>query len=188
MVEFKSVDKEKLAQMMQARGTQPVQAPAVQQPVPAVKPQQAAPAAAVKPQVAQAAQKMAQQAGVPPQAARPAGVDLARIQAAAQAAKMQQAAATQVAKPVVPTAEMFAALAAKIQPVEDLPEYHSALYYGISGTGKTTLAGTYPTPMLVVDIRENGTGSICNIPGVKVLKLESWEQFELLHSWLAAGD
>jgi hypothetical protein len=45
---------------------------------------------------------------------------------------------------------------------------------GNYGSGKTTLAATGPKPMLVLDVREEGTKSIFNVEGVDVLPIKSW--------------
>ena len=52
------------------------------------------------------------------------------------------------------------------------------LFYGKSGTGKTTLAGTFPKP-LFLDINEEGTASITNVEGnfISIKKYEEFEEF-----------
>lgn len=63
-------------------------------------------------------------------------------------------------------------------PVADVPSYHAALLYGESGTGKTTLAATYPKPILLLDLKEQGTETIKRVPNVKVLTIASWEEYQ----------
>ena len=63
----------------------------------------------------------------------------------------------------------------------------SALLYGRSGTGKTTLSGTFPGPLLVLDIGERGTGSISDVKGAKVLKINEWKDFEDVYFELKKG-
>lgn len=63
-------------------------------------------------------------------------------------------------------------------PVADVPTYHAALFYGESGTGKTTVAASYPKPILLLDLKEQGTETIKKVPNVKVLTIESWKEYE----------
>jgi hypothetical protein len=73
---------------------------------------------------------------------------------------------------------------------EDIVDEHepqSALFYGRAGTGKTTLAATYPKPMLLLDIRERGTRSIIGVPGVKRIRVTEWEQLEEVYWALQEG-
>ena len=53
----------------------------------------------------------------------------------------------------------------KFTPVEHLPSVLAVLLYGRSGTGKTTIAASFPTPLLLLDIREKGTDSVANVKG-----------------------
>lgn len=73
-------------------------------------------------------------------------------------------------------------------PVEQLPSMLAVLAYGRSGTGKTTFAATFPTPLLLLDIREKGTDSVSNVKGVKIGEVTTWEQFEEIYWYLAKGD
>lgn len=66
----------------------------------------------------------------------------------------------------------------KITPVKSLPKVLSMLVYGRSGTGKTTFAGSFPTPALLIDVREKGTDSIANLEGVDVVQIEHWSDLE----------
>ena len=46
------------------------------------------------------------------------------------------------------------------KPVDETDYYGSTALYGRSGTGKTTLSGTWPKPILYLNIKDNGTDSI----------------------------
>lgn len=62
--------------------------------------------------------------------------------------------------------------------MEKLETAISALFYGRSGTGKTTLASTFPKPLLIIDISERGTDSIHDIPGIDVFSLKNFNELE----------
>ncbi len=66
----------------------------------------------------------------------------------------------------------------RITPVHELPTVLSALFYGRSGTGKTTLASSFPKPALLLDIREKGTDSVFDVEDLDVLSVTSWEDVE----------
>lgn len=74
-----------------------------------------------------------------------------------------------------------------ITPVHSLERYMSALIYGRSGTGKTVFAGTFPKPLLLLDIKEKGTDSIANVEGVDVIAITSWEQIEQVYWYIKSG-
>lgn len=66
----------------------------------------------------------------------------------------------------------------RIKPVADVSSVHSYAFYGRAGSGKTTLAGTFPKPLLLLDIRDKGTDSIADIKGIDVLSIEDYEDIE----------
>lgn len=66
----------------------------------------------------------------------------------------------------------------KAKPVSSLELSVCALFYGRSGTGKTTLAATFPSPILLIDIRERGTDSISDVPNVDSISVDDWDQIE----------
>lgn len=78
-------------------------------------------------------------------------------------------------------------IADRIKPVAKSTDCMSVLAYGRSGTGKTVFASTFPTPILFLDIGEKGTDSIYNVPGVDVLKVESWTDFETIYWYIRAN-
>lgn len=57
----------------------------------------------------------------------------------------------------------------------------SFLFYGRSGTGKTTLACSLPKPLLLVDINDEGTDSVSDVEGVYVIQPKSWEELDDLY-------
>jgi len=76
----------------------------------------------------------------------------------------------------------------EILPVASLPLVIAALFYGRTGTGKTTLASSFPKPLLLLDIREKGTDSIANVPDVHVAAIREWNEFEGMYWFLAEGN
>jgi len=66
----------------------------------------------------------------------------------------------------------------RITSVKALPKVLSMLVYGRSGTGKTTFGASFPTPALLIDIREKGTDSIADRDGVDVVSIQSWSELE----------
>jgi phage nucleotide-binding protein len=75
----------------------------------------------------------------------------------------------------------------RIKPVHMLESAMAALFYGRPGTGKTTVAATFPKPALLVDVKDKGTDSISNVAGIDVLAVESWDDIEDVYWMLADG-
>ena len=76
----------------------------------------------------------------------------------------------------------------KAKPVSELKLIVTALFYGRSGTGKTTLAGSFPTPILLLDIGEKGTDSLAGQKGVNVIRVTEWAEMEDIYWELKDGD
>lgn len=76
----------------------------------------------------------------------------------------------------------------RAKPVSELELVITALFYGRSGSGKTTVAGTFPKPLLVLDIGERGTDSLASIPDVDVITVTSWEELEAIYWELSTGE
>lgn len=70
-------------------------------------------------------------------------------------------------------------------PVAEKSYHGSYAVYGRSGTGKTTLAGSFPKPILYINIRDNGTDSISDVDEVDVVDIEDSEQLKDLILWCA---
>ena len=79
-------------------------------------------------------------------------------------------------------------LESRIQPVKLTPKILSMLVYGRSGTGKTTFAGTFPKPLLILDVNEIGTDSISNVEGIDVVRVREWSDFEDLYWYIKSKE
>lgn len=88
---------------------------------------------------------------------------------------------------VIDVRETSSELLKRIQPVHSLPPVLTACVYGRSGTGKTSFAGTFPTPALLLDIQEKGTDSVSNVSGLETISLKTWEEFEEIYWYLKGG-
>lgn len=87
-------------------------------------------------------------------------------------------------KPTTPTASRSNPLAGRIKAVKDITKPRSWVFYGRSGTGKTTLAGTFPGPILLADIKDEGTDSVSDVKGLEVLEVETTQDLEDLYWFL----
>lgn len=76
----------------------------------------------------------------------------------------------------------------RIMAVADIPSKLNLLLYGRSGTGKTTIVGSAPKPLLVLDIREGGTTSIKKREDTYVLPITSWKDFEEVYWYLVNNE
>lgn len=61
----------------------------------------------------------------------------------------------------------------KAKPLKDVPQNKFVVMYGKSNTGKTTLAATFPKPLLYVRIKDDGVNSINNIEGIKIVEAKT---------------
>lgn len=58
------------------------------------------------------------------------------------------------------------------------------MFYGRSGTGKTTVAGTFPGRKLLCDIKDVGDDSLVGVDEIDVTDIESWDDFEVMYWWV----
>jgi AAA domain-containing protein len=67
-----------------------------------------------------------------------------------------------------------------VKKMSDLNRHRATVLYGRSGTGKTTLAGSWPKPMLYLDIRDKGTDSISDIEDddLDLVEIEDADQID----------
>ena len=66
----------------------------------------------------------------------------------------------------------------------ELSGSRSYVFYGQSGTGKTTWAGTFPAPIPLCDIKDRGTDSIVGVDDLDVMEIETWEDLERVYWFL----
>lgn len=78
-------------------------------------------------------------------------------------------------------------IASRIKPVAEITTPESYLFYGRSGTGKTTLACSFPKPLLLLDINDKGTDSVIDVKEVDVLQCRNWDDLEKAYWFLEAG-
>jgi len=78
-------------------------------------------------------------------------------------------------------------IASRIKPVAEIVTPESYLFYGRSGTGKTTLGCSFPKPLLLLDINDRGTDSVIDVMGVDVLQCRNWDDLEKAYWFLEAG-
>jgi hypothetical protein len=70
------------------------------------------------------------------------------------------------------------------KPVSEQIYHGSTALYGKSSTGKTTLASTYPKPILYFNIRDNGTDSISDVEDIDVVDINTSEELREQILWL----
>lgn len=75
-----------------------------------------------------------------------------------------------------------------ILPVSETDTSLKALFYGRSGTGKTTLASTFPRPVLFLACEKQGTLSVKKQKDVHYKEVEVFEDFEKIYWALKQDD
>ena len=68
-----------------------------------------------------------------------------------------------------------------VRPVSEMTKHRDYVFYGRSGTGKTTLAGTFPGPILLLDVRDRGTDSLLDVEDIDVFEVGSFDDYELAY-------
>jgi hypothetical protein len=75
----------------------------------------------------------------------------------------------------------------KIHPVGEIERNLALLCYGDQKTGKTVFGCTFPKPLLLIDIVEDGDDSVVDVDGVDVLHLREWQELEDAYWYLERG-
>lgn len=63
-------------------------------------------------------------------------------------------------------------------------QHRSYVFYGRSGTGKTTLAATFPKPLLLLDVNDRGDDSVVDVDGIDIRDVREWDDFEMTYWYL----
>ena len=73
--------------------------------------------------------------------------------------------------------------------ISEVVRNKSFAFYGKSGSGKTTLACTFPTPILLIDINDEGTDSVSDMADedLKVWDIEEFSDIEEPYNYLKAN-
>jgi hypothetical protein len=74
--------------------------------------------------------------------------------------------------------------APRSKPVSDVKRKTTVALYGRSGTGKTTLSATFPTPILYLNFLDDGDDSIKDVEGIDVVDISSSAEFQEQLLWL----
>lgn len=74
----------------------------------------------------------------------------------------------------------------RIRPLSEVERHVAMLCYGDQKTGKTVFACTFPKPVLILDVQEEGTDSVIDVEDVHVLPIESTRDVEDLY-WTLEG-
>ncbi len=85
-----------------------------------------------------------------------------------------------VSKKSAPIADMIVSVA-------ELPEFINLEIWGRSGSGKTTIAASAPTPILFIDCQEKGTRSVRKHKDVYVLRITTGTELEEIYWALKNG-
>jgi len=76
----------------------------------------------------------------------------------------------------------------RIKPLSEVERHIAMLCYGDQKTGKTVFACTFPKPLLLIDILEEGTDSVIDVDGVDVISATSTQELEDLYWHLESDD
>jgi hypothetical protein len=79
----------------------------------------------------------------------------------------------------------FDGVASRIQDISKIEKPMRVVFYGRAGTGKTTIAASFPAPLLIDFRSEQGTDSVNDVKGLKVIQAEEWDDLEQLYWYLA---
>jgi phage nucleotide-binding protein len=68
--------------------------------------------------------------------------------------------------------------------VSEIDGARAFVFYGRSGTGKTTLASTFPGKKLLIDVRDKGTDSVSDVPKLEVYEAQEISDLDDIYWWL----
>lgn len=64
--------------------------------------------------------------------------------------------------------------------IKSLGQRNFWVLYGKSGTGKTKIIGSFPKPLLYIQIGDDGSNTISDVEGIKALRVESSDELKTL--------
>ena len=91
-----------------------------------------------------------------------------------------------IAPPAQPVSPQANGIWARVTPITENKKPDIINFYGISGTGKTTLACQWPKPLLLIGA-EDGTKSVATMPGVDFIRLQASEEIGELFEGVRQG-
>jgi hypothetical protein len=74
-----------------------------------------------------------------------------------------------------------------IREVSKISNPQAVVIYGAPGAGKTTIAATWPKPILLIDFNDRGTDSISDEKSIDVAQVETLDELEALYWMLKDG-
>jgi energy-coupling factor transporter ATP-binding protein EcfA2 len=81
----------------------------------------------------------------------------------------------------------FAGIEDRIVPVSEIKTPMRLAIYGRAGSGKTTLASSFPAALLLDIKEEQGTASVADVKGLQVFPVEDWDDLEQVYWFLESG-
>ena len=72
----------------------------------------------------------------------------------------------------------------RIHPVANFDPESKVVIYGKAGKGKTTLACSFPKPILLLDVKEKGTDSVRDQKNIDAIRVENWGDLDMLYWYL----
>lgn len=76
----------------------------------------------------------------------------------------------------------------KITPLGQTNRFLTMLCYGKANTGKTVFSCTFPKPLLLIDIKEEGEDSVTDVEGGDIIHIDEWEELEELYWEIRDGE
>lgn len=74
----------------------------------------------------------------------------------------------------------------KIRPLGEANRFLTMLCYGKANTGKTVFGCSFPKPLLLIDIKEEGEDSVTDVDG-DIIPIDDWQELEDLYWELRDG-
>ena len=62
--------------------------------------------------------------------------------------------------------------------------HRSWVFHGRQGSGKTTLLGTFPKPLLLLDMSDKGDDSLAGVEGIEVMDVSSYDDLDMVYWYL----